>query len=228
MSLKLNNSISQPYQSWVNDLIELLWGCDTICSKQFRIEGSGHSPLTGNLSANDKVYQPVFLAKYESHTARCMETTAENDSWSWVDDRVCVIFSCDQAALWMVQSVHPSVTPCLLCSHHHIIMQFSGVITILRSGVHAKVNDRGQRSRSQRSKPSLTVSVEFTYGNKIMHTVWSSIEEVTFCSSRSSVKFQGHTGNKIADFDPNVTFPDCNNSLNWPMAMKWCTKIEVV
>ena len=53
-----------------------------------------------------------------------------------------VIFSCDQAALWMVQSVRPSVclsvTHFSLCSHHCIIMKFSGVITNDRSDVHTK------------------------------------------------------------------------------------------
>ena len=59
-------------------------------------------------------------------------------------------FSCDQAALWMVKSVCPSV--CLsvrhtfwLCSHHRIIMKLSGVITSDRCDVHAK--GRGQRSK---------------------------------------------------------------------------------
>ena len=54
----------------------------------------------------------------------------------------CVIFSYHQAALWMVQSVHLSVSlsvsltvylsvlPFSLCSHHRIIMKFPGVITI--------------------------------------------------------------------------------------------------
>ena len=59
------------------------------------------------------------------------------------------LFSCDQAALWMVQpirpSVCPSVTPFSLCSHHRIIMKFSGVITNDRSDVHAK--GQGQRSK---------------------------------------------------------------------------------
>ena len=71
------------------------------------------------------------------------------------------IFSCDQAALWMVQSVCPSVrlsvrlsvcpsvrlsvTPFWLCSHHPIIMKFSGVITSDKSDVHAK--GQGQRSK---------------------------------------------------------------------------------
>ena len=44
--------------------------------------------------------------------------------------------------------------------------------------------------------------------------------------SRSSVKLQGHTALKIVDFDPNWAFPDCNSSLNSPMAMKCCTKLE--
>ena len=68
-----------------------------------------------------------------------------------------VIFSCDQAALWMVQSVclsvrpsvrpsvRLSVTPFWLCSHHPIIMKFSGVITSDKSDVHAK--GQGQRSK---------------------------------------------------------------------------------
>ena len=58
------------------------------------------------------------------------------------------------------------------------------------------------------------------------HKAWSSIEEVPYCFSRSSVKFQGHIALKIVEFDPNWTFPDCNSSLNSPMAMKCCTKLE--
>ena len=58
-------------------------------------------------------------------------------------------FSCDQAALWMVFSVRLSVclsvTPFWLCSHHRIIMKFSGVITNDESDVHAK--GQGQRSK---------------------------------------------------------------------------------
>ena len=42
-------------------------------------------------------------------------------------------------------SVCPSVTPFWLCSHHRIIMKFSGVITNDKSKVHAK--GQGQRSK---------------------------------------------------------------------------------
>ena len=67
------------------------------------------------------------------------------------------VFSCDQAALWMVQSVRPSVclsvhpsvclsvTPFWLCSHHRIIMKFSGVITSDKSDVHAKGQGQGSK-----------------------------------------------------------------------------------
>ena len=60
-----------------------------------------------------------------------------------------LILSCDQAALQMVfpvrPSVHPSVTPFWLCSHHRIIIKFSGVITNDQSKVHTK--GQGQRSK---------------------------------------------------------------------------------
>ena len=60
----------------------------------------------------------------------------------------------------------------------------------------------------------------------MMHKAWSSIEEVPYCFSRSYVKCQGHTALKIVEFDPKWGFPDCTSSLNSPMAMKCCTKLE--
>ena len=60
----------------------------------------------------------------------------------------------------------------------------------------------------------------------MMHRAWSSIVEVPYCFSRPYVKFQGHTALKIVEFDPNWAFPDSNSSLNSPMAMKCCTKLE--
>ena len=60
----------------------------------------------------------------------------------------------------------------------------------------------------------------------MMHRAWSSKVEVPYCFSRSYVKFQGHTALKIVEFDPKCAFPDCNSSLNSPMAMKCCTKLK--
>ena len=65
-------------------------------------------------------------------------------------------------------------------------------------------------------------------GYEIIHKTWSTIGEVPYSFSRSSVKFQGQRGQKITDFDPNRAFPDCNASMNSPMALKWCTKLNVV
>ena len=161
------------------------------------------------------------------------------ESLYWLDS----IFSCDQAAIWLVQSVRLSVRLSIrlsVCpSHlfHHVpiivsswnfqeLLPWSEVMSV------QKVKVRGQRSRSQRSTPNLAVSglrlqFEFTYGNKIMHTAGSSIEEVPYCFSRSSFKFQGHTALKIVELDPDWAFPDCNSSLNAQMATKWCTKLAV-
>ena len=60
----------------------------------------------------------------------------------------------------------------------------------------------------------------------MMHKAWRSIEKVPYCFSRSYVKFQRHTALKIVEIDPNCAFSDCNSSLNSPMAIKCCTKLE--
>ena len=54
------------------------------------------------------------------------------------------------------------------------------------------------------------------------------LEEVPYCFSRSSIKFQGHTRQKIGAFDRNWVFPDCNSSLNSPMDLKRCTKLDII
>ena len=89
-----------------------------------------------------------------------------------------VLFSCDQAALWMVQSVRSlsvcpsvrpsvclSVTPFWLCSHHPIIMKFSGVITSDKSDVHAK-------GQGQRSKVKVTEVTTQLYRFRTVTPVW--------------------------------------------------------
>ena len=62
----------------------------------------------------------------------------------------------------------------------------------------------------------------------MVNNAWSSIEGVPYCF------FKGHQSNckvtrlkKIVNFDPNYAFPDCNSSLNSPMATKWCKKLKV-
>ena len=148
-------------------------------------------------------------------------------------------FSCDQAALRTAISVCLSVCPSVRLWHlfdnvplivsswnFHEWLPMTEVVMSMQ-----KVKVRGQRSRSQRSWPHLAVSgpllqFELTNGDEMMHKAWCCLGEVPYCFWRSTVKFQGHTAKKIVDFDPNWAFPDCNFSLNSPMAMKWYIKLE--
>ena len=40
------------------------------------------------------------------------------------------------------------------------------------------------------------------------HKAWNSKGEMPYSFPRSSIKFQGHTGQNITDFDPNWAYPD--------------------
>ena len=42
----------------------------------------------------------------------------------------------------------------------------------------------------------------------MLHKAWNSKGEMPYCFPRSSIKFQGHTGQNITDFDPNWAFLD--------------------
>ena len=90
---------------------------------------------------------------------------------------------------------------------------------------------QGHTAQKYRFWPKLGVSglqlqLEFTDDYEMMHRASSGIVEAPYCFSRSYVELQGHTALKIVEFDPNWAFPDCNSSLNSPMAMKCCTKLE--
>ena len=91
---------------------------------------------------------------------------------------------------------------------------------------------RSRGAKNRRIWPRLGVSglllqFKFTNGYEILHKAYSGIEEVPYCFTRWSVKFQGHTALKIVEFDPDWAFPDCYSSLNSPMATKCYTKPEV-
>ena len=59
-----------------------------------------------------------------------------------------------------------------------------------------------------------------------MHKACNGVEEMSYCFSRSPVIFQGRTGQKIVNFDPNWAFPDCNSRFYSPMATKLCTNLK--
>ena len=88
---------------------------------------------------------------------------------------------------WYFPSVCPSVCLSHLFDYVPIIVSswnFQELLPMTKVRSMQKVKVRGQRSRSRRSTPNLAVSglqFEFTYGNEIMHTAGSSIEEVPYC-----------------------------------------------
>ena len=127
-----------------------------------------------------------------------------------------VVWFCDYISIFQLWSssstygsVHPSVCPSHLFHYVSIIIStwnFHELLPLTEVMFMQKVEVRVQRSRSQRSKPNLAISrlllqFEFANGDKMMHKAWCSIGELPHRLSRSSVKFQGHTGQNNADFN---------------------------
>ena len=111
-------------------------------------------------------------------------------------------------------------------------MKFLGVITNDNSYVHTK--GQGQRSKVKITEVTTQLNRFRTLTQVWIHIWWRNdayslmlLRRGALLFSRSSIQFQGHTAPKIVEFDPDWAFPDCNSSLNSPMATKWCTKLEV-
>ena len=123
-----------------------LWSVENILTKNI--------PNFDRISNSLKIPLVVCQSLFSYSWFRVMFLAATKQLYKWYFPSVC-----PSVCLSVCPSVRPSVTPFWLCSPHRIIMKFSGVITNDQSKVHAKrVKVRGQRSRSQRSQPNLTVS----------------------------------------------------------------------
>ena len=137
-------------------------------------------------------------------------------------------------------SVCLSVTPFSLWCNHRIIIKFSGIITNDGSGVYAigliqrsKVMVTDVKSQLNRFRTLTPVWIHIWWFNDVQSLVllrrgalllskvirqiskaWSDIEEVRYCFSRSSVKFQGHTGQKSPILTRIESSRSCNSSLH--------------
>ena len=125
----------------------------------------------------------------------------------------CTLFSCDQAAPRALLSVCPPIclsvrlSVCLSHLFHWVPIivsswNFQWWLPMTEVMSMQKVKVRGQRSRSQRWKSYIAVSglqlqFELTYGNEVTHRAWCGLGEVSYCLSRSSVKFKGPTAQSI-------------------------------
>ena len=155
------------------------------------------------------------------------------------------IFSCDQAALWMVQSVCPSVRPsvCLsvrpsVChtfltmfpsSYHHEIFRSYYQWQKWRPCKRSRSEVKGQGHRGHdpnfRFRTVTPVWIHIWWWNDTYSLMLLRRGALLFFKVIRQIS-RSH-GAKIAEFDPDWAFPDCNSSLNSPMATKWCTKLEV-
>ena len=116
-----------------------------------------------------------------------------------------IFFSCDQAALWMVQSVCLSVCPSIrhtfltmFPSSYH--MKFSGVITSDRSDVHAKGLD--QRSKVKVTEVTTQLNPFQTVTPVWIHIWWwNDAYSLIMLRERCPIVFQVHPSNfKVTRF----------------------------
>ena len=100
------------------------------------------------MSHPDPVVLPVGTKKSTLHSLECFWVIRRIFIYSHYNTTV-FLAATKQFYEWYFLSVCPSVclsvTPLWLCSHHRIIMKFSGVITTDQGNVHAK--GQGQRSK---------------------------------------------------------------------------------
>ena len=81
----------------------------------------------------------------------------------------------------------PSVTPFWLCSHHRIIMKFSGAITNDRSDVHAK--GQGQRSKVKVTEVKTQLNHFRTVTPVWIHIWWWNDAQSLMVLRRDSLSF---------------------------------------
>ena len=178
---------------------------------------------------------------YLAGEALLLAATKQLYEWFFLSVRLSV---CPSVPLSVCLSVCPSVRPSVRPSVCHTFLTF---LTMFLSSYHheivrsyhqgprqrpckrsrSEVKGQGHRGHNTTSPFPDWNSSEFTYDDEIIHIPWCCLGEVPYCFTRSSVKFQGHTALKIIEFEPDWGFLDCNSSLNSPMAMKCCTKLEV-
>ena len=116
-------------------------------------------------------------------------------------------------------SVRLSVTLFSLCTHHHIVMKLSGVITIDRSDVHAK----GQGQRSQMKTPfSCFQTITLVW---ILWWLWNDAQNLKQhrrgALLRSPIKFQSCTGGKIYHLNPICVRLLGRSQLSNPSNLPW-------
>ena len=108
---------------------------------------------------------------------------------------------------WYFLSVCLSVTPFWLCSHHRIIMKFSGVITSDRSDVHAK--GQGQRSKVKVTEVTTQLYRFRTVTPVWIHIWWWNDAYSLIMLRRGALLFLAATKQLYEWFSPSVCLSVC-------------------
>ena len=117
-------------------------GAITIVRSDVHAKGQGQRSKVKVTEVNTQ------LSRFRTPTPVWIHIGRWNHAHSWKQHRrgaLLFLAATKQLYEWYFLSVCPSVTPFWLCSHHRIIMKFSGVITLDQGKVHAK--GQGQRSK---------------------------------------------------------------------------------
>ena len=113
-------------------------------------------------------------------------------------------------------------------------MKISGFITNDRSEVHAR--GQGQRSEVKVTKFKTQLNHFQTVTPVLIHQWLQNYAQSLMQQRKGALLFfkvicqisRSHRRKKNIDFDPNWAFADFNSSLNSLMAMKSCTKLNIV
>ena len=156
---------------------------------------SKYKPALNSLSPErcGKNFTSVFLA-------------ATKPLYEWFSPSVCL-----SVRLSVCLSVCPSVTPFWLCSHHCIIMKFSGLITNDRSDVHAKGQD--QRSKVKFTKVNTQLCCFRTVTPVWIHRWWWNDAHSLILLRRGALLFLAATKQLNDWFSPSVCLSVCHTFL---------------
>ena len=161
---------------------------------------------------------PRSSIKFQGHTVQ--NITDFDPNWVFLDYRPVAAF---KSLRFAFLTMFPS-------SFHHEIFrsyyQWQKWLPCKRS--RSEVKGKGHRGHNPTS-PFPDCNSSFN-----SHMMMKSCKWLDDTKERCHIVFQGHPSSfkvtglkKSVEFDPEWAFPDCNSSLNSPMAMKWYTKLEV-
>ena len=128
-----------------------------------------------NVSKNTpEMTQGTLIKSLSPDLPLCLNSCHWSRLWKSISKFIAFLAATKQLYEWFSPSVCPSVCqsvlPFWLCSHHGIIMKFSGVITSDKSDVHAK--GQGQRSKVKVTEVTIQLNRFRTVTPVWIHMWW--------------------------------------------------------